>query len=136
MEPLNRVLLVANRTASDPPLVEAVRRRAEGGSAVFHLVVPATPQGLHRVVDPEVAGLLAAAERMRKALPLLSAAAGTAVTGHVGDANPLAAVADALKPARIRRDHPLHPAGAALAVAAARPAEQGSRAWSARAARL
>ena len=96
MEPLNRVLLVANRTASDPPLVEAVRRRAEGGSAVFHLVVPATPQGLHRVVDPEVAGLLAAAERMRKALPLLSAAAGTAVTGHVGDANPLAAVADAL----------------------------------------
>lgn len=44
METANRVLLVANRTAADPPLVEAVRRRAQGGAAVFHLVVPATPR--------------------------------------------------------------------------------------------
>jgi hypothetical protein len=63
---------------------------------VFHLVVPATPRGLHRVVDPEVAGRTAAAERLRQALPALSQAAGSEVTGHVGDANPLAAVSDAL----------------------------------------
>ena len=92
----SRVLLVANRTATDLPLVEAVRRRALEGQAAFHLVVPATPQGLHRVVDPEVAGRNAARERLAQALLLLSEAAGQEVTGHVGDANPLAAVSDAL----------------------------------------
>ena len=91
-----RVLLVANRTATDPPLVEALRRRARRQPVTFHLLVPATPKGLHRVVDPEVAGVEAAHERLRTALPLLTAAAGQPVTGHVGDANPLAAVEDAL----------------------------------------
>ncbi len=94
--PASRVLLVANRTATNLALVQAVRRRAHEGQVLFHLVVPATPQGLHRVVDPEVAGHKAAAERLRGALPLLSEAAGNEVTGHVGDANPLAAVSDAL----------------------------------------
>jgi hypothetical protein len=91
-----RVLLVANRTANDPPLLEAVRRRTTRGEVTFHLVVPATPKGLHRVVDPEVAGIEAAQERLRTALAALSEAAGQLVTGHVGDANPLAAVADAV----------------------------------------
>jgi hypothetical protein len=91
-----RILLVANRTAADLPLVEAVRLRALDGQTVFHLVVPATPQGLHRVVDPEVAGRQTAGERLRRALLLLTEAAGEPVTGHVGDANPLAAVSDAL----------------------------------------
>lgn len=92
----SRVLLVANRTATNLALVQAVRRRARGGQVVFHLVVPATAQGLHRVVDPEVAGRTAAADRLRRALPALSEAAGHPVTGHVGDANPLAAVTDAI----------------------------------------
>ncbi len=96
MQNPTRVLLVANRTATDPPLVEAVRRRAQRGDPVFHLVVPATAQGLHRVVDPEDAGLQAASERLREALPLLTEAARGPVTGHVGDPNPLAAVSDAL----------------------------------------
>jgi hypothetical protein len=95
MEP-TRVLLVANRTAADAPLLHAVRRRAERGPATFHLVVPATPAGLHRVVDPEDAGRDSAREQMTWALPLLSDAAGQAVTGHVGDPNPLCAVEDAL----------------------------------------
>jgi hypothetical protein len=92
----SRVLLVANRTATDPPLVEAVAARAARGPASFHLVVPATPQGLHRVVDPEVAGRQAAEARLQEALEVLSEAAGQPVSGHVGDANPLAAVQDAL----------------------------------------
>lgn len=91
-----RVLLVANRTATDRPLVEAVRARSQRGPVTFHLVVPATPQGLHRLVDPEVAGLAAAHKRLAAALVVLSDAAGGEVTGNVGDANPLAAVADAL----------------------------------------
>ena len=94
--PAPRVLLVANRTATDEPLVDAVRRRAQGGPVTFHLLVPATPQGLHRVVDPEVAGREAAQRRLALALPVLSEAAGQRVHGHVGDANPLAAVQDAL----------------------------------------
>ncbi|MEO8966016.1 MAG: hypothetical protein ABI355_00385 [Solirubrobacteraceae bacterium] len=92
----SRVLLVANRTASDAALRDAVRTRTGWGPVVFHLVVPATPQGLHRLVDPEVAGRQAAHARLAQALPLLSEAAGQDVTGHVGDANPLSAVADAL----------------------------------------
>jgi hypothetical protein len=92
----SRVLLVANRTATDPPLVEAVRRRGARQPVKFHLLVPATPQGLHRLVDPEVSGVEAAAERLRVALPILSEAAGQQVAGSVGDANPLAAVQDAL----------------------------------------
>jgi hypothetical protein len=95
MQP-TRVLLVANRTAADEPLTDAVRRRARQGEVVLHLVVPATPSGLHRVVDPEVAGREIAAERLARALPVLAEAAGQEVTGHVGDANPLCAVQDAL----------------------------------------
>ena len=94
--PTPRILLVANRTASHQPLVDAVRRRATRPPVVFHLVVPATPEGLHRVVDPEVAGVSVANQRLRDALPILSAAAGQPVTGSVGDANPLAAIQDAL----------------------------------------
>jgi hypothetical protein len=91
-----RVLLVANRTATDPPLVDAVAARARNGPVTFHLVVPATPVGLHRVVDPEDAGIQSARDRLAVALEALSEAAGQEVTGHVGDANPLAAVEDAV----------------------------------------
>jgi hypothetical protein len=91
-----RVLLVANRTAADRPLLDAVRRRAAQSPVTFHLVVPATPEGLHRVVDPEVSGIEAASDRLQLALPILSDAAGCEVSGSVGDANPLAAVEDAL----------------------------------------
>jgi hypothetical protein len=91
-----RVLLVANRTATDEPMLEAVRDRTQRGPATFYLVVPATPRGLHRVVDPEVAGLEEAERRLALALPVLSQAAGHRVDGQVGDANPLAAVQDAL----------------------------------------
>jgi hypothetical protein len=94
--PAIRVLVVANRTAAGTPLLEAVKTRSRAGEALFHLVVPAEPEGLHRVVDPEVAGREAAQARLRHALPLLSAAAAQEVAGHVGDADPLAAVSDAL----------------------------------------
>jgi hypothetical protein len=91
-----RVLIVANRTATGSALLAAVRERARHGEATFHLVVPATPQGLHRVVDPEVAGREEARRRLHAALGPLSDAAGREVTGEVGDPNPLAAVEDAL----------------------------------------
>jgi hypothetical protein len=63
---------------------------------MFHLVVPATPKGLHRLVDPEVAGVELAEQRLQDALPGLSDAAGQEVSGHIGDADPLAAIQDAI----------------------------------------
>ena len=35
-----RVLIVANRTAATPPLIEAVRERAARGPCAFTLLVP------------------------------------------------------------------------------------------------
>lgn len=91
-----RVLIVANRTAATAALLEAVRARAGQGPATFHLVVPATPRGLHRLVDPDAAGREEASRNLEAALPRLAAAAGSEVTGWVGDASPLAAITDAI----------------------------------------
>jgi len=94
--PVTQVLVIANRTAATPALLEAVRVRAARSACRFYLVVPASPKGLHRVVDPEVAGRAEAARNLELALPLLTEAAGGPVDGHVGDADPLAAIQDAL----------------------------------------
>ena len=92
----SRVLVVANRTATTPGLLSSVRRRAERGPARFHLVVPATPHGLHRLVDPEVSGRLEAQAQVEAAVVKLGEAAGTPVTGEVGVADPIAAIHAAL----------------------------------------
>jgi len=94
-----RVLLVANRTAAAEGLSDAVRARARRGPAVFHLVVPASPHGLHKLVDPQDGDAGEADRSLAAALPLLSEAAGAPVTGHVGDAEPLMAIADAVNAA-------------------------------------
>jgi hypothetical protein len=91
-----RVLIVANRTAATERLLDAVRERAHAGPATFHLLVPATPRGLHRVVDPEVAGRHEAEAQLELALERLREAAGAEVSGHVGDADPMAAISDTL----------------------------------------
>ncbi len=90
------VLLVANRTANTDRLRRVVAERAEQGTTRFHLLVPAVPNGLHRVVDPEVAGREEAHARLAAALPRLSGAAGFMVGGEVGSADPLAAIQDTL----------------------------------------
>ena len=76
--------------------MDAVRARAQRGPAVFHLVVPAHPHGLHKVVDPQEGDEGEAEHVLAAALPLLSAAAGSEVTGHVGDHEPLMAIEDAI----------------------------------------
>ncbi len=91
-----RVLLVANRTAATAGLAAAVRERVRHGPATFHLVIPAHPHGLHKVVDPQEGDEGEAASTLTRALPLLSAAAGTPVSGHVGDHEPLMAIEDAV----------------------------------------
>jgi hypothetical protein len=91
-----RVLVVANRTAATPALIEAVRERAAQGNATFTLLVPNPAHGLHRVVDPEDVSEGEAHDTLELAVPLLEEAAGSKVEGIVGVAEPLAAIQDAV----------------------------------------
>jgi hypothetical protein len=91
-----RVLVVANRTAATPALLDAVRERAARGPCSFTLLVPHTAKGLHRLVDPEDQGQSEAEAVLDLALPLLEDAAGGRVEGLVGDPEPLAAIQDAV----------------------------------------
>ena len=94
-EPAN-VLVVAHQTAATPGLLEAVRERAKRSPARFHLVVPQQAHGMHKVVDPQDAGVSEAQRVLEVALPKLSDAAGQEVTGSIGDAEPLMAIQDAV----------------------------------------
>jgi hypothetical protein len=91
-----RVLVVANRTAATPALLDAVRERAAKGPARFTLLVPNTAHGLHRLVDPEDQSQSEAEQTLELAVPLLEQAAGGEVDGMVGDPEPLAAIQDAV----------------------------------------
>jgi hypothetical protein len=91
-----RVLLVAHRTAATEGLLDAVRARAQRGPATFHLVVPANPHGLHKLVDPQEGDAGEGERTLADALPRLTEAAGSEVSGHVGDHEPLMAIEDAL----------------------------------------
>jgi len=90
------VLVVAHQTAATPGLLDAVRSRAASGPARFHLVVPQRAHGMHKLVDPEDAGVDEAQRVLEVALPMLSQEAGHEVTGSVGDAEPLSAIQDAV----------------------------------------
>jgi hypothetical protein len=96
MESTARILVVANKTAATPPLLEAVRERAARGPCEFTLLVPNTTHGLHKVVDPEDQSESEAESTLELALPLLERAAGTPVDGMIGVPEPLAAVQDAV----------------------------------------
>jgi hypothetical protein len=91
-----RVLVVAHKTAATPALLQAVRERAARGPATFTLLVPNAAHGLHRVVDPEDVQSTEAHEVLELALPLLTEAAGSEVTGMIGDPAPLNAIQDAV----------------------------------------
>jgi hypothetical protein len=91
-----RVLVVAHKTAATQPLLDAVRARAQQGPATFTLLVPNPAHGMHKVVDPEDQGAGEVKAVFDQALPRLSDAAGAPVESLVGDADPMAAVHDAL----------------------------------------
>ncbi len=93
---MSKVLVVANKTAATPALIEAVRERAARGPATFTLLVPNTAHGLHRLVDPEDQGDTEAQTTIELAVPLLEKAAGSPVESMIGDPEPLAAIQDAI----------------------------------------
>ncbi len=89
-----RVLIVAHKTATSEPLLEAVRARAKRGPAQFSLLVPRQqPHGKRKLVD--AVGLHDDDEALRalnEALPKLSEAAGQEVTGSLGVPGPMTAI--------------------------------------------
>jgi hypothetical protein len=90
------VLVVAHQTAATAGLLAAVSERARRGPASFHLIVPRNPSGMHKVVDPQDTGEGEARNVLDDALPQLSKAAGSDVTGSLGDPEPLMAIQDAI----------------------------------------
>ena len=91
-----RVLVVANRTAATPALIEAVRERAARSPATFTLLVPHVAHGLHKVIDAADTDVSESEAVLELAIPLLEDAAGGKVEGIVGDPEPLAAIEDAV----------------------------------------
>ena len=91
-----RILVVANKTAATPSLLDAVRERAARGPCRFTLLVPNTTHGLHKVVDPEDQSQSEAEAVVELAVPLLEEAAGSEVDAMIGVPEPLAAIQDAV----------------------------------------
>jgi hypothetical protein len=92
-----RVLVVANKTAATPALLQAVRDRAARGPSTFTLLVPNSVHGLNKVLDPEDHLDKSEAENVIElAQPLLEEAAGGPVDTLIGDPEPLAAIQDAI----------------------------------------
>ena len=82
-----RVLVVANRTAATPALIDAVRKRATQSTCRFTLLVPRAFWD----ADTEESAVT-----LELAIPLLEEAAGSHVEGLIGDTDPFAAVTGAL----------------------------------------
>jgi hypothetical protein len=86
-------MVVAHRTLVEEHLLDHVRGLCEGGDCRFHLVVPVRhPMGKWSEGEIE-----AAAEARLEEGEVAFREIGAAVTGEVGDANPVYAVAAALR---------------------------------------
>lgn len=87
------VLVVANRTAESPELLDALRARAVQGPCEFTLLVPATPQGLAWAADMH-AGSQEAEQHRQAFVEELRAEGLDFGDAKVGDPDALAAVCD------------------------------------------
>jgi hypothetical protein len=88
-----RVLVVANRTAESPELLDGLRARAVQGPCEFTLLVPSTPHGLAWAADMH-AGSDEAEEHRQAFVDALRAEGLNVGDAKVGDPDPLAAVSD------------------------------------------
>ena len=91
---MKRILVVANETVAGKPLIDAVRRRAEGDEVSVHVICPQNELKHGFVVHDEHIRD-AAQNHLEMALALLHEE-GIEATGEVMDPDPYAAVMDAL----------------------------------------
>jgi hypothetical protein len=91
---MKRILVVANETVAGQPLIDAVKRRAEGEDAHVHVICPQN-QPRHGYIVYEEHVRDAADNRLRMTLALLQDA-GIEADGAVVDPDPYSAVMDAL----------------------------------------
>ena len=89
------VLVVANRTAGSPELLEALKERASRGEVKFHLLVPSTPHGVSWATDMH-SGASEAESDVRGCVERMRDAGLDVDDGKVGDPDPVAAVQDAV----------------------------------------
>jgi NADPH-dependent ferric siderophore reductase len=92
------ILVVADRTAASPALLDAIRERASRGRARFHLLVP-NPAEHAELTDAARRKDVAAGEQvLALALPLIDAAARSHAHGSVSlRHDPMDAIEDALR---------------------------------------
>ena len=91
---MKRVLVVANETAAGKPLIDAVRKHAEGEEVHVHVISPQNqPKHGYVIYDEHVRD--AARNRLDMTLALLREA-GVEADGEVMDPDPYSAVMDAL----------------------------------------
>jgi hypothetical protein len=91
---MKRILVVANETVAGQPLIDAVKRSAEGQEVQVHVICPQN-QPRHGYVIYEEHVRDAAENRLRMTLALLHEA-GIEADGDVVDPDPYSAVMDAL----------------------------------------
>ena len=77
---MRRVLIVANRTAATPKLLDRIKELARERPSTFSLLIPDAPKGEHTDSTRELA------------LPLLERAAGGPVDGLTGEDDPFEAI--------------------------------------------
>jgi hypothetical protein len=89
-----QILVVANETVTGQPLIDAVRRRADGGPVAVHVVCPQNqPKHGYVIYDDTIRG--AAENRLAMTLAQLREV-GIEATGAVEDPDPYSAIMDAL----------------------------------------
>src|SRR3954468_16667769 len=91
---MKRVLVVANETVAGKPLIDAIRKRADGQEVHAHVISPQTqPKHGYVIYDEHVRD--AAENRLRMTIAMLREA-GIEADGEVIDPDPFAATTDAL----------------------------------------
>lgn len=96
--PPRRILVIANETAAARGVVDEVRYRARGGPAEVVVVAPALARSRleHWLASDHERRQGEARERLEESLRAMEAA-GMNARGHLGDADPLQALDDALR---------------------------------------
>lgn len=92
---MKRILVVANKTASEEALLDYIEARAGEGEVEFILLVPSSPPADHGFTYTEGEAWADAEVRMRHAVSALNQR-GVMVMGIVGDSRPMDAIHDVM----------------------------------------